>query len=102
MYIHVHGLLYNVVYEDCCHIFTKQRSDSDDFEAISEKVLSFTTLDSEQCFNVSITNDSNNECCEDEMFKCVVATEEGSRVIAVEPFAYVYIQDQDDCGKSTI
>ena len=60
--------------------------------------MSFTTLDSEQCFNVSITDDSNNECCEDEMFTCVLETEEDSRFIAVEPLAYVYIQDQDDCG----
>ena len=100
MYIDVYCLLYNynIVYEDYGHISAKPRSDSDDFEAISGKVLSFTTLDSEQCFNVSITNDSNNECCEDEKFMCVLETEEGSRVKAVEPLAYVYIQDQDDCG----
>ena len=61
----------------------------------------FTALDSEQCFNVSVTDDSEceyNEYCEDEMFTCVLETEEGSRVIAVEPRASVYIEDGDDCG----
>ena len=64
--------------------------------------MSFTTCDSEQCFNVSITEDNNNECCEDEMFTCVLETEEGSRVKAVDSMAYVYIQDQNDCGMSVI
>ena len=64
--------------------------------------MSFTTLDSEQCFNVSITDDSNDECCADEMFMCVLETEEGSRVTAVDQFVYVYIQDQDDCGKCSV
>ena len=61
----------------------------------------FTTLDSEQCFNVSITDDSEceyNEHCENEMFTCVLETEEGSRVMAVDPFISVYILDGDDCG----
>jgi hypothetical protein len=76
-------------------------ADSNDFEAISGQLLLFTTLDSEQCFNVSITDDSeceyNEEICEDEVFKCVLETEEGSRVMAVDPFTSVYIQDRDDC-----
>ena len=65
----------------------------------------FTTLDSEQCFNVSITDDSEceyNEHCEDEMFMCVLEIWEGSRVMAVEPRASVYIQDGDDCGMTMI
>ena len=76
-------------------------TDSNDFEVISRQVLSFTTLDSEKCFNVSITDDSEceyNKHCEDEMFMCVLETEEDSRVIAVNQFASVYIQDGDDCG----
>jgi hypothetical protein len=78
-------------------------ADSNDFEAMSGQLLSFTALDSEQCFNVSITDDSeceyNEEICEDEVFKCVLETEEGSRVMAVDPFTSVYIQDRDDCGQ---
>ena len=61
----------------------------------------FTNPDSEQCFNISITDDSEceyNEHCEDEMFMCVLETEEGSRVMADDPFISVYIQDGDDCG----
>ena len=85
------------------HCFVLLPTDSNDFEAISGQLLLFTTLDSEQCFNVSITDDSeceyNEEICEDEVFKCVVETEEGSRVMAVDPFTSVYIQDRDDCGK---
>ena len=78
-------------------------TDSNDFEAMSGQLLSFTTLDSEQCFNVSITDDSeceyNEDICEDEVFTCVLETEEGSRVMAVDPFTSVYIQDRDDCGQ---
>ena len=76
-------------------------TDSNDFEAISGMVLSFTTLDSEQCFNVSINDDSEceySEYCEDEMFTCILEAVEGSKVIAVDPRASVYIQDEDDCG----
>ena len=64
-------------------------------------VLSFTTLDSEQCFNVSINDDSEceyNKHCEDEMFTCTLEAVEDSKVIAVDSRASVYIQDKDDCG----
>ena len=76
-------------------------TDSNDFEAISGQVLSFTALDSEQCFNVNITDDSECEYskyCEDETFMCALETVEDSKVIAVDLFASVYIQDEDDCG----
>ena len=80
-------------------------TDSNDFEAISGQVLSFTALDSEQCFNVSITDDSECEIvedCENEMFTCALEPLEDSRVIAVDSFAYVYIQDGDDCGMNVL
>ena len=63
--------------------------------------MAFKTQDNKQCFNVSITDDSEcelDEKCDNEMFTCELKTEEGSRVVAVDSVMSVFIEDADDCG----